>query len=75
MTDTVLFQAFVYLCAAVVCVPIAKRLTSGQRVDAAWVKSTCVPHVFGEMPSHSRAGQEPSHASRDCPPQRPLHDS
>ena len=29
MTDTVLFQAFVYLCAAVVCVPIAKRLGLG----------------------------------------------
>lgn len=29
MTDTVLFQAFVYLVAAVVCVPIAKRLGLG----------------------------------------------
>jgi CPA2 family monovalent cation:H+ antiporter-2 len=29
VTDTVLFQAFVYLCAAVVCVPIAKRLGLG----------------------------------------------
>ncbi len=29
MTDTVLFQAFVYLCAAVVCVPIAKKLGLG----------------------------------------------
>ena len=56
-------------------VPIAKRLISGQSIDAAWVKTTCVPHVFGEMPSHSRAGQEPSDASRDCPPQRTLHDS
>ena len=56
-------------------VPITQRLVSGQRVDAAWVKTTCVPHVFGEMPSHRRAGQEPSDASRDCPPQRTLHDS
>lgn len=54
-------------------VPIAKRLTSGQRVDAAWVKTNCVPHVFGELPG--RAGQETSHANRDCPPQRSLHDS
>ena len=55
--------------------PIAKRLASGQRVDAAWVKTNCVPHVLGELPSHGRAGQETSHANRDCPPQRSLHDS
>ena len=54
-------------------VPIARRLVAGQRVDAAWVRTNCVPHVLGELPG--RAGQETTHANRDCPPQRTLHDS
>jgi len=56
-------------------VPIAKRLISGQSIDAAWVKTTCVPHVFGELPSSERAGKEPSHASRPDTSQRTLHDT
>jgi len=32
-------------------VPLAKRLISGQPINAAWVKSECVPHVFGELPT------------------------
>lgn len=45
-------------------VPIAKRLISGRPVDVAWVKTNCVPHVFGELPSSERADKEPVHASR-----------
>jgi xanthosine utilization system XapX-like protein len=56
-------------------VPIAKRLISGQSVNAAWVKTTCVPHVFGELPSSARVGKEPSYASRSDPAQRTLHDT
>ena len=36
-------------------VPIAKRLLSGERVSIGWVKSECVPHVFGELPTKSTA--------------------
>ena len=32
-------------------VPLVKRLISGQPISAAWVKSECVPHVFGELPT------------------------
>jgi XapX domain-containing protein len=33
-------------------VPLAKRLMAGHRVDVSWVKSDCVPHVFGELPTN-----------------------
>jgi XapX domain-containing protein len=33
-------------------VPLAKRLWAGHRVDVTWVKSDCVPHVFGELPAN-----------------------
>jgi XapX domain-containing protein len=32
-------------------VPLTKRLLAGHRVDVSWVKSECVPHVFGELPT------------------------
>jgi len=38
-------------------VPLAKRLISGQSISAAWVKSDCVPHVFGPLPG--RAPDQP----------------
>ena len=56
-------------------VPLAKRLVAGRPIDAAWITSTCVPHVLGELPSPGRDGREPSHASRPSPPERPLHDA
>jgi XapX domain-containing protein len=34
-------------------VPLTKRLLAGQRVDVSWVKSDCVPHVFGELPTNA----------------------
>jgi xanthosine utilization system XapX-like protein len=38
-------------------VPVAKRWLGGDRITAAWTKTECTPHVFGELPkraSHSR---------------------
>jgi XapX domain-containing protein len=38
-------------------VPVARRWMSGESVTAAWMKTECTPHVFGELParaSHSR---------------------
>jgi XapX domain-containing protein len=32
-------------------VPVAKRLMSGKSVDVAWVRSECVPHVLGPLPT------------------------
>jgi XapX domain-containing protein len=32
-------------------VPAAKRLSSGQPITAAWMKTECVPHVFGQLPT------------------------
>jgi XapX domain-containing protein len=32
-------------------VPAAKRLISGQPITAAWMKTECVPHVFGQLPT------------------------
>jgi XapX domain-containing protein len=33
-------------------VPLTKRLLAGHRVDVTWVRSNCVPHVFGELPTN-----------------------
>jgi XapX domain-containing protein len=39
-------------------VPAAKRLISGQPITAAWMKTECVPHVFGELPTRPEAGAQ-----------------
>lgn len=49
MTDTVLFQAFVYLCAAVVCVPIAKRLGLGAVLGYLVAGVLVGPNVLGAI--------------------------
>jgi XapX domain-containing protein len=33
-------------------VPLTKRLLAGHRIDVTWVRSDCVPHVFGELPTN-----------------------
>jgi XapX domain-containing protein len=33
-------------------VPLTKQLLAGHRVDMRWVRSDCVPHVFGELPKN-----------------------
>ena len=48
-------------------VPLVKRLAVGQPVNAAWVKSDCVPHVFGSLPGGPSA---PPHA-KACDPEEP----
>ena len=49
MTDTVLFQAFVYLLAAVVCVPIAKRLGLGAVLGYLVAGVLVGPNVLGAI--------------------------
>jgi len=39
-------------------VPLAKRLISGQPISAAWVKSDCVPHIFGPLPARPAASAD-----------------
>jgi len=36
-------------------VPVAKRLIAGEPITAAWIKSDCVPHVFGPLPTKAVA--------------------
>ncbi len=36
-------------------VPLAKRLISGKPITAAWVKSDCVPHIFGPLTARPSA--------------------
>jgi XapX domain-containing protein len=50
-------------------VPLAKRLIAGQPISAAWVKSDCVPHIFGELPGRPAAPTDPAAA---LPPDRPT---
>ena len=40
-------------------VPIAKRWLGGERITAAWVKTECTPHVFGELPKRASHGHGP----------------
>jgi monovalent cation:proton antiporter-2 (CPA2) family protein len=47
VTDTVLFQAFVYLCAAVVCVPLAKKAGLGAVLGYLVAGVLIGPHVAG----------------------------
>jgi XapX domain-containing protein len=37
-------------------VPFAKRFIAGHPINIGWVKSECMPHVFGELPTKSAAG-------------------
>jgi XapX domain-containing protein len=36
-------------------VPMAKRLLAGEPISIGWLKTDCVPHVFGELPTRSAA--------------------
>lgn len=41
-------------------VPLAKRLATGERVSAAWVRAECAPHVLGELPRGASATPSPA---------------
>lgn len=45
-------------------VPIAKRLLSNESITIGWVKSDCVPHVFGELPTRSGRSEPTEHKVR-----------
>ena len=36
-------------------IPMAKRLLAGEPISIGWLKTECVPHVFGELPTTSTA--------------------
>lgn len=46
-------------------VPLVKRLVAGQPITIGWVKTDCMPHMFGELPTKVRtrtaADQEAGH--------------
>ena len=48
-------------------VPLAKRMIAGRPVNAAWVKSDCVPHVFGPLPGARPAASD----TKACAPVKP----
>jgi XapX domain-containing protein len=37
-------------------VPVAKRLANGDRITLSWIKNSCRPHVFGQMPFNTSIG-------------------
>jgi XapX domain-containing protein len=39
-------------------VPVAKRWLGGERINAAWIKNECAPHVFGELPKRASHGRD-----------------
>ena len=48
-------------------VPLTKRLLAGHRVDVSWVRSDCVPHVFGELPANPTLQPKKNEASARVP--------
>jgi len=48
--------------------PITKRLLAGHPVDVGWVKSACVPHIFGELPTGSTNRVSKDREVRTQPP-------
>ena len=40
-------------------VPAASRLVAGEPITAAWVRSECVPHVFGALPEGQSIASKP----------------
>jgi XapX domain-containing protein len=36
-------------------VPLAKRLIAKEPISIGWVRSDCVPHIFGELPTKATA--------------------
>ena len=36
-------------------VPAAKRLVAGESISVGWVKTDCVPHIFGQLPTKPKS--------------------
>lgn len=41
-------------------IPAVKRLIADHAVDATWIRSECVPHVFGSLPTRTTAIGSPA---------------
>ncbi|WP_144186804.1 XapX domain-containing protein [Elioraea rosea] len=46
-------------------VPVAKRLLGGEAVTLSWLRSGCVPHVFGHLPGHGTPASRGQESARD----------
>ena len=44
-------------------VPLAKRLVSSEPISAAWVRETCVPPIFGQLPEGTAETPQPKNTS------------
>jgi XapX domain-containing protein len=38
-------------------VPVAKRLIAGESISVGWVKTECVPHIFGQLPTKPKSSE------------------
>jgi XapX domain-containing protein len=47
-------------------VPLARRVIAGEPVTLAWLRSDCVPHVFGTLPA-SKPRSSSSSGTEPCP--------
>ena len=39
-------------------IPIAKRLLAQEAVNVGWIKSHCVPHIFGSLPTNATGNRK-----------------
>ena len=44
--------------------PLARQLMAGQPVDLGWLKTVCVPHIFGQLPTKTAADADASTGRR-----------
>ena len=49
-------------------VPLTKRWLAGYRIDVTWVRSDCVPHVFGELPANPTLQLKKERVPYECRP-------
>ena len=49
-------------------VPLTKRWLAGHRIDVTWVRSDCVLHVFGELPTNLTLQLKKKQVPDECRP-------
>ena len=49
-------------------IPLTKHWLAGHRIDVTWVRSDCVPHVFGELPMNPTLQLKKERVPHECRP-------
>jgi XapX domain-containing protein len=47
-------------------VPLTRHWLAGRRIDVTWLRSDCVPHVFGELPTNPTLQLKKKRVQHEC---------